>query len=61
MRFVSVQYDAQCQQFKPLHRDSYQGDGLTYLIADLAPDDFLPVQRPQPEPEPELVEAATER
>jgi hypothetical protein len=34
---------------------------LTYLIADLAPDDFLPVHAPEAEPEPELVEAARER
>jgi len=61
MRFVSVQYDAQYQEFKPLRRSSYQGDGLTYLIADLAPDDFLPVQRPESELEPELVEAAREQ
>jgi hypothetical protein len=61
MRFVSVQYDAQYQEFKPLRRNPSQGDGLTYLIADLATDDFLPVHRPEPEPEPELVEAARGR
>jgi hypothetical protein len=61
MRFVSVRYDAQYEQFRPLRRDSSQGDGLTYLIHDLAPDDFLPVQRPEPQPDRELVETATER
>jgi hypothetical protein len=61
MRFVSVQFDSQDQQFKPLRRFPSQGDGVTYLIADLAPDDFLPVHIPEPEPEPELVETATGR
>jgi hypothetical protein len=61
MRFVRVQFNVREQEYRPADRLSYQGDGFTYLISDLAPDDFLPVTKPEPEPEPELVEAAKGR
>src|SRR2546423_422881 len=49
MRFVRVQYDAGDRQFKPagFQLVSQLEDRTTYLIADLSPSDFIPVEEPE--------------